>query len=59
MHQEWARARICFTGAAYMGVKSQPGTYIVITPKVSWSSGIEGPAFQDGKPVIKKIIWEE
>ena len=34
-----------------------PGTYIVITPKVSWSSGIEGPAFQDGKPVIKKIIW--
>ena len=36
-----------------------PGTYIVITPKVSWSSGIEGPAFQDGKPVIKKIIWEE
>jgi pyridoxamine 5'-phosphate oxidase family protein len=36
-----------------------PGTYIVITPKISWSSGIEGPAFQDGKPVIKKIIWEE
>lgn len=35
-----------------------PGTYIVITPKVSWSSGIEGPAFQDGKPVIKKITWE-
>jgi pyridoxamine 5'-phosphate oxidase family protein len=36
-----------------------PGTYIVITPKVSWSSGIEGPAFQDGKPVVKKITWEE
>jgi pyridoxamine 5'-phosphate oxidase family protein len=35
-----------------------PGTYIVITPKASWSSGIEGPAFQDGKPSIKKIIWE-
>jgi pyridoxamine 5'-phosphate oxidase family protein len=35
-----------------------PGTYIVITPKVSWSNGIEGPAFQDGKPVIKKITWE-
>jgi pyridoxamine 5'-phosphate oxidase family protein len=36
-----------------------PGTYIVITPRVSWSSGIEGPAFQDGKAVIKKITWEE
>lgn len=35
-----------------------PGTYIVITPKVSWSLGIEGPAFQDGNPVIKKITWE-
>ncbi|GHO70707.1 hypothetical protein KSC_095990 [Ktedonobacter sp. SOSP1-52] len=35
-----------------------PGTYIVITPKVSWSIGIEGPAFQDGKSVIKKITWE-
>jgi pyridoxamine 5'-phosphate oxidase family protein len=34
-----------------------PGTYIVITPKVSWSFGIEGPAFQDGKPIIKKMIW--
>ena len=36
-----------------------PGAYIVIRPKVSWSSGIEGPAFQDGKPVVKKITWEE
>ena len=36
-----------------------PGTYIVITPKISWSSGIEEPAFQEGKPIIKKIIWEE
>ena len=36
-----------------------PRTYLVITPKVSWSMGIEGPAFQDGKPVIKKITWEE
>jgi pyridoxamine 5'-phosphate oxidase family protein len=36
-----------------------PGTYLVITPKISWSSGIEGPAFQDGKAVIKKITWEE
>jgi pyridoxamine 5'-phosphate oxidase family protein len=36
-----------------------PGTYIVITPKASWSIGIEGPAFQDGKPVVKKVTWEE
>ena len=35
-----------------------PGTYIVVTPKVSWSMGIEGPAFQDGKAVVKKTIWE-
>jgi len=35
-----------------------PGTYLVITPKVSWSIGIEGPAFPDGKPVFKKITWE-
>ncbi|GHO46685.1 PPOX class F420-dependent oxidoreductase [Ktedonospora formicarum] len=35
-----------------------PGTYIVITPKVSWSMGIEGQAFQDGQAIIKKITWE-
>ena len=35
-----------------------PGTYIVITPKVSWSWGVDGPAFQDGLFVAKKIIWE-
>jgi pyridoxamine 5'-phosphate oxidase family protein len=35
-----------------------PGTHLVITPKVSWSSSIEELAFQDGKPVIKKIPWE-
>jgi pyridoxamine 5'-phosphate oxidase family protein len=35
-----------------------PGTYLVLTPKVSWSWGIDGPAFQDGKFVTKKITWE-
>ena len=35
-----------------------PGTYIVITPKVSWSWGVDKPAFQDGKFVSKKITWE-
>jgi pyridoxamine 5'-phosphate oxidase family protein len=35
-----------------------PGTYIVITPKISWSWGIDGPAFQDGQFVSKKITWK-
>ncbi|GHO72685.1 hypothetical protein KSD_04560 [Ktedonobacter sp. SOSP1-85] len=34
-----------------------PGTYIVITPKVSWSWGVDAPAFQDGQFVTKKITW--
>lgn len=28
--------------------------YIRITPEAHWSWGIEGPVFQDGKPVVKK-----
>ncbi len=36
-----------------------PGTYFEITPKVSWSWGIEGVQFQDGKFTPKKIVWEE
>ncbi|GCE15365.1 PPOX class F420-dependent oxidoreductase [Tengunoibacter tsumagoiensis] len=35
-----------------------PGTYIVITPKVSWSWGVDAPAFQDGQFVTKKITWQ-
>ena len=35
-----------------------PGTYIVITPNVSWSWGVDEPAFQDGQFVSKKITWE-
>lgn len=34
-----------------------PAIYIVITPKVSWSIGIERPAFEDSKPIVKKIVW--
>lgn len=30
------------------------GTYLRITPEVKWSMGIDEPAFQNGKPVIKK-----
>jgi len=30
------------------------GMYIRIKPAVIWSGGIEAPAFQDGKPIIKK-----
>jgi pyridoxamine 5'-phosphate oxidase family protein len=32
-----------------------PGSYLVITPKVSWSWGIEA---QEGKVGPKKIVWE-
>jgi pyridoxamine 5'-phosphate oxidase family protein len=31
------------------------GEYLRITPVVKWSMGVDEPAFQDGKPVIKKI----
>lgn len=31
------------------------GTYLRITPEVKWSMGIDEPAFQNGKPVIKKV----
>lgn len=31
--------------------------YLVITPTVSWSWGIEGENFQAGKFAPKKIIW--
>jgi pyridoxamine 5'-phosphate oxidase family protein len=32
-----------------------PGEYIEITPERSWSWGVEAPAFDQGKPVIKKV----
>ena len=32
------------------------GMYIRIKPTVIWSGGIEAPAFQDDKPIIKKTI---
>ncbi len=35
-----------------------PGTYLVITPKISWSWGVDAPAFQDGQFISKKIIWQ-
>ncbi|GHO87159.1 PPOX class F420-dependent oxidoreductase [Dictyobacter formicarum] len=35
-----------------------PGIYIVITPRVSWSWGVDAPAFQDGQFVTKKITWQ-
>ena len=35
-----------------------PGSYLAITPQVSWSWGIEAPTLQEGKPGSpKKIIW--
>nr|BBH87144.1 hypothetical protein KTC_18950 [Thermosporothrix sp. COM3] len=34
-----------------------PGPYLAITPRISWSWGIDGPVFEDGKFVPKKIVW--
>jgi pyridoxamine 5'-phosphate oxidase family protein len=31
------------------------GEYLRITPIVKWSMGVDEPAFQNGKPVIKRI----
>jgi pyridoxamine 5'-phosphate oxidase family protein len=33
--------------------------YLAITPTVSWSWGIEGENYQEGKFTPKKIIWTE
>ncbi len=33
------------------------GIYIRVTPGVHWSWGIEGPAFEGGRPVMKKASW--
>lgn len=35
-----------------------PGSYLAITPVVSWSWGIEEPGTQPGRPGPKKIIWQ-
>jgi len=34
-----------------------PGSYLAITPVVSWSWGIEEPGSEPGKTGPKKIIW--
>jgi pyridoxamine 5'-phosphate oxidase family protein len=34
-----------------------PGAYIVITPQVSWSWGIVGDTFQEGRFTPHKIVW--
>lgn len=34
-----------------------PGSYLAITPTISWSWGIEEPRFRQGKAIPKKIIW--
>lgn len=35
-----------------------PGSYLAITPVVSWSWGIVEPGTQPGRPGPKKIIWQ-
>jgi len=34
------------------------GEYIRITPTVTWSLGVDAPAFADRRPVIKKTSWK-
>jgi pyridoxamine 5'-phosphate oxidase family protein len=34
-----------------------PGQYFVITPRVSWSWGIVGPTFENGRFTPHKIDW--
>jgi len=34
-----------------------PGSYIAITPTVSWTWGIEEPQFRQGKVIPRKITW--
>ena len=34
-----------------------PGSYLAITPTVSWSWGIEEPQFRQGKAIPRKITW--
>jgi len=31
--------------------------YLIVTPKISWSWGIEAPTFQQGRLVTKKTVW--
>jgi pyridoxamine 5'-phosphate oxidase family protein len=36
-----------------------PGSYLAITPKISWSWGVEPSAVQEAKMIPpKKIVWE-
>ncbi len=35
-----------------------PGSYLMITPLVSWSWGIEEPGSEPGKVGRKKIMWK-
>jgi len=34
-----------------------PGSYIVVTPTLSWSWGLEGVSFQDGKFTPRRTVW--
>lgn len=34
-----------------------PGDYLVVTPQVSWSWGIEGDEFQSGRTDRHKTVW--
>ncbi len=58
--EPWAPRAIKIHGVAEV-VERQgrmgPGSYIAITPTVSWSWGIEEPQFRQGKAIPRKITW--
>lgn len=58
--EPWAPRAIKIHGTAEV-VERQgrmgPGSYIAITPTVSWSWGIEEPQFRQGKAIPRKITW--
>jgi len=42
---------------AQMTGRFGPGDYLVVTPQVSWSWGIEGDQFQSGRTGPHKTVW--
>ncbi len=58
--EPWAPMAIKIHGVAEV-VERQgrmgPGSYIAITPTISWSWGIEEPQFRQGKAIPRKITW--
>ena len=55
--QPWTPRGIKLHGTAHL-TERNGRPYIVITHTVSWSWGVEGSTFQNGKFTPKKIVWQ-